>query len=355
MQRRQFMQAATGALLGSLGTGMLGIPRALYAQGGTGRREVFIAGRRIKTIDVHAHTIVPGTMELIGQTTPEATNLLLGVGPERIARMDELGIDVEVLSINPFWYGLGEADARRVVQFQNEQLAELCARYPDRLVGLATVALQHPQLAAQQLQQGLERYGFRGVSLGGSVAGEELATPRFDAFWERVQALDTPIFLHPQGVNTGLTRTAGNGYLSNVIGNPLDTTIALSHLIFEGVLDRFPRLKIVAAHGGGYLGSYPDRSDYGCRTAPAQCAGSIERRPTDYLRDMYFDSLVFSDDALRYLVTVYGADHIMLATDYPYPWTDRPVDHVLEADGLSDVEKVAILGGNAQRMFGIPA
>ena len=354
MNRRKFLgTSASVVAAANVGGRCLGAALPASAQVGAARRAVMVGGRRVKTVDVHSHTVIRGTMELVGETTPEYNELLV-IGPDRIKRMDELGIDVEVLSINPFWYGLDYDAARRVIEHQNEGLTEICAAYPERLVGLATVALQHPELAVEQLESGINTYGLRGVSVGGSVAGEEFASPRFDTFWAKVEALAVPMFIHPQGV-PGLSRLGGNGYLTNVIGNPLDTTIALSHLIFEGVLDRFPGLKIVVAHGGGYLASYADRSDYGCQNFPLRCDKTIRKRPTDYLQQMYFDSLVFSSEALRYLVVRYGADHIMIGSDYPYAWVSRPVDHVLETPGLSDSDKIAILGGNAMELFGISA
>jgi aminocarboxymuconate-semialdehyde decarboxylase len=335
----------------SVGTGFRGATVLASTQGGGERRAIVVGGQRVKTVDVHAHTVIPGTMELVGDTTPTFNGLLV-ITPERIRVMDELGIDVEVLSINPFWYGLDVDAARRVIKYQNEGLAKICAANPDRFVALASVALQHPELAAEQLESGINTYGLRGVAVGGSVVAEEFASPRFDPFWAKVEALAVPMFIHPQGV-PGLSRLEGNGLLTNVIGNPLDTTIALSHLIFEGVLDRFPGLKIVAAHGGGYLASYADRSDYGCKTFPSRCDKSIEKRPTDYLKEMYFDSLVFSSEALAYLVDRFGANHIVIGSDYPYAWVSRPVDHVLETPDLSDADRIAILGGNAMELFGI--
>lgn len=347
MNRRNFL-ASTASLLGG---GYLAMAGRALAQGR--RREVMVGGRRAMTIDVHSHTVIPGTMELVGGTTPN-NNEHLVIGQDRIDVMDRLGIDIEILSINPFWYGLGVDDARRVVDYQNRGLADICRSYPDRIRAMTTVALQHPALAAEQLEHGINTLGFVGVSMGGSVAGEELGSTRFDPFWAAAEDLDVPIWLHPQSV-PGLSRLEGNGYLFNVIGNPLDTTIALSHMIFEGVFDRFPRLKLVSAHGGGYLASYADRSDYGCRNFPVNCTRTIERNPTDYLRDQYFDSLVFTSENLRHLVAQYGADHIMIGSDYPYAWTDRPVDHVLETPGLSDSDKIAILGGNAMRLYRIEA
>jgi aminocarboxymuconate-semialdehyde decarboxylase len=238
---------------------------------------------------------------------------------------------------------------------QNEQLAAVCATYPDRLVGLATVALQHPDLAAQQLEFGVTKLGLRGVSLGASVNDEELASPRFEPFWAEAERLDVPVFIHPQGAPALSSRLQGNGVLTNVIGNPLDTTIALSHLIFEGTLDRFPGLKICAAHGGGYLPAYADRSDHGCLTFPEQCNRTLRKRPTEYLRQLYFDSLVFSGEALRHLIAVSGVSQLVLGTDYPFPWTSTAVDHVLDAPELSDADRVAILGGNAARLLKISA
>jgi aminocarboxymuconate-semialdehyde decarboxylase len=290
-------------------------------------------------------------MEMLGQKTPP--NPLLVIGPERIREMDRQGIDVEALSINPFWYAADRELASRLIAAQNEKLAELCAANPDRFVGLATVALQHPDLAVEQLETGVMKLGLRGASLGASINGEELASARFDPFWARAEQLGVPIFIHPQGVPALRSRLEGNGVLTNVIGNPLDTTIALSHLIFEGTLDRFPGLKICAAHGGGYLPAYADRSDHGCLTFPEQCKRVLEKRPTEYLKQLYFDSLVFSAEALRHLIAVTGPGQIVLGTDYPFPWTSRAVDHVLDTPGLTDADRAAILGGNAARLLKI--
>lgn len=344
MNRRKFLRSSAG-MLAATGTGL---GRSAWAQG---RREIRIGGQRVTTVDVHTHTIIPGTMELLGTTTPN-NNANLIIDDSRIALMDQWGIDVEILSVNPFWYSLDVDDARRVIDYQNRGLAEICSRYPDRLVAMTSVALQHPELAAEQLATGIREYGLKGVSLGGHVAEEELGADRFDPFWAAVEEFDVPIWVHPLGVPE-LNRLQGNGFLSNVIGNPLDTTLALSHMIFEGVLDRFPNLKVASAHGGGYIASYADRADYGCERSPQNCNKTLERRPTDYLRDMYFDSLVFTSENLQHLVAQYGADHVVVGSDYPYTWADRPIDHVLETPGLTDAEKIAIVGGNALELWGI--
>jgi aminocarboxymuconate-semialdehyde decarboxylase len=344
MNRRNFLKKSANAMAG-----------AFLLQGGrpAGRRQVTVGGRRVKVIDIHAHGAIPGIMEMIGQRTP--TNIPLLVGTDRLRQMDEQGIDVEVLSINPFWYSADRDLATKLIKSQNEKLAEFCGQYSDRFVGLATVALQHPDLAVQQLEEGVKKLGLHGVSLGDIVNGEELASPRFDPFWAKMQELDAPIFIHPQGIPELRTRLQGNGVLTNVIGNPLGMTIALSHLIFEGTLDRFPKLKFCSAHGGGFLPAYADRSDHGCLTFPEQCKGTLKKRPTEYLKQMYFDSLIFSGEALRHLIAVAGVTQIMLGTDFPYPWTTTSVDHVLNTPGLSDADRIAILGGNAAKLFKVPA
>ena len=361
--RRQFIGRTASAVAGIAMTGAWTRGATIAAQSANAsRREVVVGGRRVRTVDVHAHCEIPGIREMMG--AGPGPNAPLTIGPDRLQAMDEAGIDVEVLSINPFWYGVDRDLAPRLVRAQNEGLAAICAANPDRFVALATTSLQHPDLAAEQLEEGVTTLGLRGGSVGASVGSEELASRRFDPFWAKAEELDVPIFLHPQGVPELESRLRGNGFLGNVIGNPLATTIALSHLIFEGTLDRFPRLRLCAAHGGGYLPSYADRSDYGCGTRPAQCTGPLAQLPTAYVRRLYVDALVFSSEALRHLVAVVGAGQIVIGTDYPFPWTATPedtrlprfqaVDHVLDTPGLSDSDRIAILGGNAAALFDIP-
>ena len=320
------------------------------------RREVVINGRRVKTVDVHSHCVIPETLVMLGLKVETQRRGLVMVVADRVREMDEQGIDVEALSINPFWYRAERDLAREVIRIQNEKLAELCAAQPDRFVALASVALQYPDLAVEQLQHGVKNLGLRGAAVGASVAGDEFSHPKFHPFWAKAEELGVLIFIHPQSTPDLARRFKGNGWLSNVIGNPLDTTIALSHLIFEGTLDRFPGLKICAAHGGGYLPSYAARSDHGCRVSPELCDTTIQlkKKPTEYLRQLYFDSLVFTAEALRHLATEVGSSQIVIGTDHPIPWQDKAVDHVLNTPSLSDAERVAILGETAARLLGIP-
>ncbi|HUK60360.1 MAG TPA: amidohydrolase family protein [Stellaceae bacterium] len=316
------------------------------------RREVVIKGKRIKTVDVHAHCSVPEAMALMSSPRPGPATLLFSKVEERVAAMDAQGIDVEALSINPFWYTAERDLAAELIKIQNEALAEFCNTHSERFVAFATAALQHPDLAVEQLVYGVRKLGLRGVSVGGSVNGEELAAEKFNPFWAKAEELGALVFLHPQGTAELAKRVTGNGGLDNAIGNPLETTIALSHLIFEGTLDRYPGLKLCSAHGGGYLPSYAARSDAIGVTFPERVR-PLKKKPTEYLRQLYFDSLVFTPEALRHLVAETGSSQIVMGTDYPYPWTSTSVDHILSTPGLTDEERVAILGGTALRLLGI--
>jgi aminocarboxymuconate-semialdehyde decarboxylase len=325
------------------------------AQPGQKRREVVVKGRRVKTIDVHAHCLIPAACKLVGQDAyrHHTDGILLEDAAKRLRDMDVQGIDMEALSINPFWYRADRDTVAEVVRLNNEGLAEICERNPDRFVAFASVALQFPDLAVQQLEHAVKKLGLRGAAVGASVADDEFADPKFHPFWRKCEELDVLVFLHPQGTPDLARRLKGNGVLDNVIGNPLDTTIALSHLIFEGTLDTFPGLKICAAHGGGYLASYMDRSDHGCLTFPERCTRTLKKRPTEYLKQLYYDALIFTPEALRHLVANVGSSQIMLGTDYPYPWEDKAVDHILNTPSLSDEERIAMLGTTAAKLLRI--
>ncbi|GAC1330486.1 MAG: amidohydrolase family protein [Beijerinckiaceae bacterium] len=350
VNRRDFMQSAAAAVGGIcfVGCNIAGHDRAL-AQAPR-RREVVVAGKRIKTIDIHAHCAFPEAMALMKK---EVDYPALVMADARIQAMDEQGIDIEALSINPTWYDQGRDVAAQVIKLQNEKLAELCAAKSDRFVAFASVALQHPDLAIEQLELAIKRQGLRGVAVGGSVNGLEFSDPKFHPFWAKCEELGTLIFIHPQGTPELKNRVGGNGLLFNVIGNPLETTIALSHLIFEGTLDKYPGLKICAAHGGGYLGSYAPRSDHGCLVFPERCDANIKlkKKPTEYLRDLYYDNILFTTEAMRHLGAEVGNDKILLGTDYPYPWEKNAVDLILKTPGLTDAERAGMLGDTAAKLL----
>ena len=348
--RRSFIQDAFRAA-GVVFTGCNLLNHRLTAQpeAASRRRQVIVGGKRVRTIDIHAHVTVPEATALMGVNT--APDNALVMMPQRFKTMDEWGTDMQALSINPNWYSVDRDIAGRMIQLQNEKLAELCAANPDRFVAFASVALQYPDMAASQLEEGVKKYNLRGAAIGGHVNGDELSAAKFDPFWKKAEELGCLIFMHPQGIPEMQKRLSGNGGLANVIGNPLETTIFLSHLIFDGTLDRFPGLKICAAHAGGYLPSYAARSDYGCARFPETC--TIKKKPSEYLRQLYFDSMVFTPEGLRHLVAECGVSQIMIGTDYPYLWSTTTVDHVLKTPGLSDDDRRAILGENAAKLLKI--
>jgi aminocarboxymuconate-semialdehyde decarboxylase len=366
--RRNFLGRAAGIVTGIALTGCgttHGAANWRPSPGDTSvaRVPVTVAGKRVKTIDVHSHCYVEQALALLGAEAPGVLPRVKGqkehfiVIADRLAAMDAMGIDMEVLSINPFWYRRDRAIAGEIVKIQNEKLSELCAARPDRLAAFASLSLQYPDLAVQQLDDAMTKLGLRGAAIGGSVAGEDFSAPRFHPVWAHAEALGATLFIHPQSTPELAKRFRGNGWMSNVVGNPLDTTIALEHLIYDGVLDKFPKLKICAAHGGGYLGSYAPRMDFSCYVAPQNCDPAIvlKKRPSEYLRQMYYDALVFTPEALRHLVAEVGVSQVMLGSDHPIPWEQHPVDHIMNTPSLSDEDRVAILGGNAARMLGLAA
>ena len=359
--RRRFVRsviaAAAGAAVMQDGSAVAGpsfeVPAGRQAL--TPRRQVMLGSRRIRVIDAHAHCVIPVT-EIVKGTPLEklggggGNNLL---GPQRLQLMDQQGVDVQALTINGFWWYAADIDlARAIVRAQNEGLAQWVAQHRDRFVALASVALQHPELAAEQLQDGVRRLGLRGASIGGHVNGEDLSLPKYNPFWAKAAELGVPVFMHPGGATNIVKDGAldGRGDLGNIIGNPLETTYFLTRLMFDGTFDRFPKLRVFAAHAGGYLPSYLGRTEAACVVrANANCAN--KRKPSDYLRSqVLIDTMVFSDEGLRHLVAEVGASQVVYGTDVPFNWPVT-VDLVLNAKFLSDADKEMILSTNLSSLL----
>ncbi|HKU17538.1 MAG TPA: amidohydrolase family protein [Steroidobacteraceae bacterium] len=343
------------AFLGCLaGTALAAALPATAAQ--SARRELQVGGKRAKVIDFHAHCAFPQVAELV-KGTPLAREIpgMMTLGPKRIAAMDERGIDVQALSINQYWWYAAERElADKIVRMHDEALSAWCKQHPDRFVALSSVALQFPDLAAAQLEHAVRNLGLRGASVGGHVNGEVPSGPKYDAFWAKAQELDVPVFMHPGGAENIVRDGAwdGKGDLSNIIGNPLETTFFLSHLIFDGTLDRFPRLKVGAAHAGGYLPSYLGRSEVACQVRKAAACANT-RKPSEYFRSQIIvDAMIFSAEGLRHLVAEVGPGQVVYGSDIPYDWPDA-IDLILAERSLKDADKLAILGGNLARLLRI--
>jgi aminocarboxymuconate-semialdehyde decarboxylase len=367
--RRHFLQAgAAAATTGIVFCGCGLLHNAHAQQPARQKLPVMIDGKRVKTIDVHAHcqfreagalldasaaAAKAPTLLVDGRTFTQVASVAFIEIDKRLAAMDAQAVDMEVLSINPFWYGSDRDLAGQIVKLQNEKLAELCASQPDRFAAFASLTLQAPDLAVQELETAVSKQGLKGAAIGGTVNGEAFSDPKFHPVWAKAEELGVPLFIHPTGIPELTKKLAGNGWLGNTIGYPLETTIALSHLIFEGTFDRFPKLKVIAAHGGGYLPSYADRSDHACLVSPTSCNPNIhlKQAPTEYLKQIYFDSLVFTPEAIRHLVAQVGAGQVVLGSDYPYPFQLHPVDHIFASESLSDNQKADILGRTAAQLL----
>ncbi|GGY33315.1 amidohydrolase family protein [Streptomyces djakartensis] len=332
------------------------------------------------TIDVHAHLLLPEIEEavagrpglaearnldarrngpaalavngpMVGERVPRLTDVAV-----RLAAMDAAGVDVQLVSPSPghYHYWADSQLAARVCQLANEGTAAHCAKAPDRLHGLGLIPLQHPDLAVTLLDHALDQ-GLKGVEISSHAPGPggtrevELSDPRLAPFWARAEETGALVFLHPFGCT--LDERLDQWYLSNSVGQPTENAVALSHLIFSGVLDRHPHLKLIAAHGGGYLPTHIGRSDHAWRARPD--AQACTRAPSSYLKQLYFDSLVHDPHVLRALISTAGADRVLLGSDFPFDMgTEDPLG-ALRAAGLPDHDFHAVRGGNAAALLNL--
>jgi aminocarboxymuconate-semialdehyde decarboxylase len=326
------------------------------------------------TVDIHSHVGVPAAAKFVEPHLDLATIPLghfanaetkaLSAKQEadirgrasldhRLADLDAMGLDMQIVLPPPpqCYYTVPLDIAVQASQMVNDGIAEFCARKADRLKPFATVPMTDGNEAAKELERCSKKLGFKGVQILTNVAGRELSDPAFAPFWNKAEELGALVVIHPNGFTHAdrLTRF----YFNNVIGNPLETTIALHYLIFDGVLERHPNLKILAVHGGGYLGAYSGRIDHAWG-ARSDSHGTLPHPPTTYLKKIYFDTVVFTPHQLAELVRLYGADHVIMGTDHPFDMADYdPVGHVVATDGLDDSTRAAIVGGNAKRLLGL--
>ena len=320
------------------------------------------------TIDIHCHLGVPSAASLVDaqyhfrfpeNPTPSdlvTAEMMKTIAPRlnaldiRLQDMDRLGIDMQVLSPNPgqYYYGAPVESGRAAARAINDAIAEAVASRPDRFAGLGTVPLQDCQSAVNELRRCRDELGLRGVEIGTNVAGRDLDDPEFRPFFAAAEDLGVLLFMHPMGF-TEPRRLSGH-HLANVIGNPLDSTIALSHLIFGGVLDGHPGLKLCVAHGGGFLPAYAGRMDHAYHHR-ADCRMCIDRPPSEYLARVHFDTLVFDPAQLDALIRRWGPERLCLGSDYPFDMAEP--DPVGFHGDLDDPARNLILGGNAERLLGL--
>jgi aminocarboxymuconate-semialdehyde decarboxylase len=327
------------------------------------------------TIDIHAHIVVPQAAKL-AQPHVDITRIPLAhfadayskeinaqqekdVGEvmttidRRLRDLDAMAIDIQVVAPAPGqnYYTVDAKIAEQAHRLANDGVAEFCSRKPDRFVGLGVVTLQEPEIAVRELDYIMNNLKLKGVEILTNVDGQELSDEKFRPFFARAEALGAFIMMHPNGFTHGDRLT--HFYLNNVLGNPLETTLALHNLIFSGTLARFPELKLMAVHGGGYLPGYSGRIDHAWG-ARKDSHADLPLPPTTYLRQVYLDTVVFSYHQLAYLIDVFGPDRILMGTDYPFDMAEyNPVGHVAGVQGMDELTLAQIAGGNAIRVLGL--
>jgi aminocarboxymuconate-semialdehyde decarboxylase len=331
-------------------------------------------------IDIHTHVEFAGTFDILKRRYSEeemfqefvvavtgrrSAELNRGIVADvrdalrdpqkKIRDMDEKGIGLSVLSSTPFafFYEVEDDLAVELARFQNDRLSEMVKQYPDRFAAMATLPLQVPGEALKELERAVTKLGLRGVEIGSHVGPRELGDGAFGPIYQALESLGLPIFIHPHHV-AGLDRLL-EFYLSNLIGNPLDTTIAAAHLIFSGVLGKYPRLKIILAHAGGQLPYIIGRMEHGYRVRP-ECKDKVHRSPMAFFQNFYFDIITHHPPALRYLISFAGSDHVLLGSDYPYDMGDlNPVETVSHLPGIKATDRQKILRENAVKLFRLKA
>jgi aminocarboxymuconate-semialdehyde decarboxylase len=332
---------------------------------------------KLKVVDVHCHYLNPEVNKktahlnaaqydptvIYANDLTNATNVsqmrdrapkLMGIDV-RIQDMDRMGVDIQAVSPAPYHYfyftepALGAELAREV----NEGIANVVSLHPDRFVGIGSVPLQNAELAVRELEYCVKKLGLKGVEINTNVNGLNLTDPRLglEKFFAKANELGIVIFMHPLGFTQG--ERLSNHYFNNVIGNPLETTVAVSHLIFDGVVARYPKIKFIAAHGGGFIAHYWARMDHAWRARP-DTRTVIKKKPSSYLEKFYFDSITFDPRMLKQLIDRYGADRVLLGTDYPYDMgEDDPRGLIAAVPRLSAADRRLIEGGNAMKLFKI--
>ena len=270
----------------------------------------------------------------------------------RLSIMDSQGVDMQALlpAGTYFFYWMAAAESLEYAQWLNNRLAEAVAKHPKRFVALGSVPLQEPAKAVLEMERAMTKLGLRGVEVASNINGRYFDDPGFLPFWEAAQALDALIFVHPNQV-VGADRMRDFN-LANLIGNPTDSSLAFAKLIFGGVLERYPRLKFLVAHAGGFLPYTWGRLDRGYRIQDSTTS-KISKPPSEYIKLLHFDTITHSAMALEYLVANFGADKVLLGSDYPYDMGDPEPVQSLHRTKIGANELAAISHANAQRLLGI--
>ena len=329
----------------------------------------------MKTIDIHCHLATPASRPpvdlhrrpefepydyFMGQDSKDHNQVMfpsisqsLTDPAARIEHMDRMGVDLQGLAtfVSEYNYWAPGPAGAESARIQNDNLASVVAENPDRYVAVgATVPLQDIDLAIAEIDRVVDELGFKGLQIGGTVDGHNLDEPRFRPFWSAVEAKGLPVILHPNGYPEGLR--FGDYFLTNCIGNPLETMVAATRMIFSGLFEEHPGIKLILLHGGGYLPFYGSRADHTWEVRPETRVMIPDHPPSVYMKRLFYDTMVFQPLYLRHLIEIVGVDRVMLGTDFPFDMAETdPLGLLAATDGLTDDDRVAISGGNATRLF----
>lgn len=329
------------------------------------------------TVDIHCHLATPEVGELVAaHRRPEYEPYDYFMGEDskahnkvmyptivdvlrnpaaRIEHMDRMGVDIQGLAtfVSEYVYWAPASVGAEASRMQNETLAQAVADFPDRYVPMgATVPLQDVDMAIAELDRAVDELGFKGLQIGGTVAGHNLDEARFRPFWQAVAAKGVPVIIHPNGYEE--SHRFGDYFMTNCVGNPLETMVAANRMIFSGLFEELPDLKVVLLHGGGYLPFYTARSDHTWEVRPETRVHIPDHPPSHYMKRLYYDTMVFQPLYLKHLIEIVGSDRVMAGTDYPFDMGETdPMGLVDSVEGLTDDEREAIKGGNAARLFSI--
>ncbi len=331
----------------------------------------------MRTIDIHCHLATPASRVpvashrrpqdepydyFMGQDSKDRNAVMNRTIAEsltnpaaRIEHMDRMGVDLQGLAtfVSEYAYWAPARAGAEAARIQNDNLAATVAANSNRFVGMgATVPMQDIDLAISEMDRAIDDLGFKGLQIGGTIDGHNLDEPRFRPFWAAVEAKGIPVIIHPSGYPEG--HRFGSYFLTNCIGNPLETMVAATRMIFSGLFEEHPGIKLVLLHGGGYLPFYCARADHTWEVRPETRARIPGHPPSHYMKRLFYDTMVFQPLYLRHLIEVVGVDRVMLGTDFPFDMSEvDPRGLIAATEGITDEDRAEISGGNAIRVFGL--
>jgi aminocarboxymuconate-semialdehyde decarboxylase len=327
-----------------------------------------------RTLDIHTHVLTEEMIGLIRREAPKVAPKMTAIDADsfmleiagtpyrpfprggfdiarRFADMAAAEVEMQVLSATPqsYLYDQEPALTAACAAIQNDQIAKLVAAHPERFLGIATLPMQAPELAAAELRRAVRSLKLRGAMIGSNVMGRNLDHPELEPLWAAASELGTLLLIHP--VNVGAADRLRSYYLNNLIGNPLDTTIAAACLVFGGVLERHPGLKVCLVHGGGFVPYQGGRWAHGWQVRPEPKV-NIKQSPEPFIERFYYDTILHSPDSLQFLIRSAGPGRVLLGSDYPYDMGTGECVRQVRALSIPEADKATVLATQAWSLLG---